>query len=181
MKKEIRSPSQSSNLLRRVILYGLTVLLLGCAQVAFFPILNICPRTPDLILGLLLAITLLDSEKSAAVCAVAAGFFIDAIGSSGLALSPIVYLLLVLIINLLARKVLKSFISYLLLLLPALIYRGVATYILILVSERALPHSWVFTEIILPEMLTTGLLCLPIYFIVKLYSRTLETHGRFTF
>ena len=181
MKKELRAPSQNKNLSKRIIVYGLLTLLLATLQTAFFPFLSFCPKTPDLIMGMLLAITLLDNEKSASVCALGAGFFVDAIGSSGLAISPVVYLLFVLIINAFVKKVLKSFVSYLLLLIPALIYRATATYLLVLVTELAFPRGWVFTELILPEMLATLILCLPIYFIVKLFSRTLETHGRFSF
>jgi hypothetical protein len=181
MKKELRAPSQNKNLLKRILIYGLMTLFLASLQTAFFPILSFCPKTPDLIMGMLLAITLLDDEKSAAVCALGAGFFVDAIGSSGLAISPVVYIIFVLVINIFARKVLKSFVSYLLLLIPALIFRALATYLLVLITELSFPKGWVFTEIILPEMLATALLCLPIYFIVKLFSRTLETHGRFTF
>ena len=181
MKKELRGPSQNKNLLKRIIVYGLMTLFLASMQTAFFPILKICPKTPDLIMGMLLAITLLDGENSACICALGAGFFLDAIGSSGLAVSPVVYIAFVLIINIFARKVLKSFVSYMLLLVPSLVYRAIATYLLVLITERSFVGGWVFTEIILPEMLVSAVLCLPIYFIVKLFSRTLETHSRFSF
>ena len=167
--------------LRRILIYGGLVLLLGCAQCAFFPLLSICPATPDLILGLLLAIALLDSDRSAAVVAVSAGFFIDAIGGAGLSLSPAVYLIFVILVGIFSRKVLKSFASFLLLLIPSLLYRGTATYICLALADRSLPALWVLTEVLLPEALTTGLLCLPIYFIVKLFSGMLESHSRFSF
>lgn len=156
-------------------------LILGCAQCAFFPLLRICPATPDLILGMLLAIALLDGEKSACVTAVASGFFIDAIGGGALALSPAVYLVFVALICLFTKKVLKSFASYLLLLIPSLIYRGIATYLCLILKDGALVPAFVFTEIIIPEAIVTAILCLPIYFIVKLFSGMLETHSRFTF
>ena len=181
MQSDIGKSLFGAGTVKRIIIYGLMTLVLGCAQCAFFPILKICPSTPDLIMGMLLAIALWDSERSAAVVAVCAGFFIDAIGSSGLALSPIIYLLFVLLISFFSKKVLKSFMSYLLLLIPTLLYRGAATYICIMAHQRALPPLWVLSDIILPEALATGLLCLPIYLIVKLCSGILETHSRFTF
>ena len=181
MQGKLKRSSVSANIVRRIIIYGTMTLVLGSAQCAFFPLLHLCPATPDLIMGMLLAIALLDSEQSAAVTAVAAGFFVDAIGGAGFALSPLIYLIYVTFVSLFVRKVLKSFVSYLLLLVPTLLFRGAATYLCLLVYERALPELWVLSEVILPEALTTGLLCLPIYFIVKLFSGMLETHSRFTF
>ena len=171
----------SQNTIKRVVIYGIITLVLASAQCAFFPLLNICPRTPDLIMGMLLAITLLDGEKSAAVCAVASGFFIDALGSSFLALSPVIYLVFVAFISVFTKKVLKSLASYLLLLMPMLVYRAAATYLCILITEGGLPAPWVFTQILLPEAIATGLLCIPVYFILKLCSGALVTHSRFTF
>ncbi len=171
----------SQNTVKRILIYGIITLVLASAQCAFFPILDICPRTPDLIMGMLLAIALLDGEKSAAVCAVAAGFFIDALGSSFLALSPLIYLVFVAFISIFTKKVLKSLASYLLLLMPMLVYRAAATYLCILITEGTLPAPWVFVDILLPEAIATGLLCIPVYFILKLCSGALLTHSRFTF
>lgn len=166
---------------RRIIAYSLATLIFGCAQCAFFPTLKICPVTPDLIIGMLLAVTLLDSPASAAITAVCAGFFLDAVGGSGIVLSPLVYFLYVLMISLFASKVLKSFFSYVLLLIPTLIYRAVATYLcfsLYLASPAPIEY---ITEVIVPEALATAILALPVYFIMKLFTRGLENHSRFTF
>jgi hypothetical protein len=181
MQRDANNPNARQSLLRRIIVYGVLILVLGCAQCAFFPFLNICPAVPDLILGLLVAISLIDSEKSAGVCAVAAGFFIDAVGSSGIALSPLVYILLVAFISFFTGKMLNSFASYVLLLMPALLYRALATYICAFISYGEAPGLWILGDILIPEALTTGVLCLPIYFIVKLCARVLPNHGRFSF
>ena len=181
MKSDAKKSLFGVNTLRRIVIYGLSVLILGCAQCAFFPTLKICPATPDLIMGMLLAIALLDSPASAAVTAVCAGFFIDALGGAGLALSPLIYLLYVFMISIFSGKVLKSFFSFIILLVPSLIYRAAATYICFSLRIGALAPLWCFKEIILPEALSTALLCLPVYFIVKLCARALDNHSRFTF
>ena len=72
MQNNIRESLFRPELLKRIVIYGLLTLLLGSAQCSFFPLLNICPSTPDLIMGMLLGIILIDSDKSAAVVAVAA-------------------------------------------------------------------------------------------------------------
>jgi hypothetical protein len=157
------------------------ILLLGSAQCAFCPMLDFCPAAPDPMLGMLLAILLLIDEKSAAVCAIAAGFFVDAVGGAGVSLSPIVYFAFVAIMTAFSKKVLKSFASYLLLLVPTLIYRAAATYICAAIAFRELPGLWIVSDILLPEMIVTGILCLPVYFVQKIAAGILGTHNRFTF
>lgn len=183
MQRNLKKAGFSQNFVRRLIIYGLMTLILGSAQCAFFPMLDFCPATPDLIMGMLLAIALIDSIKSAAITAVCAGFFMDAIGSVGLAISPVVYFLFVLAVGALSGKVLKSFASFALLLVPTAIYRGAVTllcYTVKLGANIAISTD-TLTGIILPEMITTFLLCLPIYFIVKLCSGAFANHSRFTF
>ena len=168
-------------LFKRIAIYSVLTLLLGSAQCSFFPLLKICPSTPDLIMGLILAVMLIDSEKSAAVLAICAGFFIDAIGGGALALSPIIYLLFVLFAGSFSRKMLTSFASYAILMMPMLAYRAVATAIcLFIVSDAALSFGSV-AGVIFPELLCTALLCLPLYAIVKICASPLETHTKFTF
>lgn len=181
MQGNLSSSFFRPELLKRIAIYGLMTLILGSAQCSFFPILKICPKTPDLIMGMLLAITLIDSAKSAAVTALAAGFFLDAIGGGALALSPVVYVLFVLFISLFAHKMLSGFASYAILMMPALLYRAAATAVCIALENKALLPISEIISVILPEALTTLIVCLPLYFIVKLCTAPLETHGKFTF
>lgn len=165
---------------KRILIFSASTLILGTAQCSFFSTLNICPRTPDLILGLVLAVMLCDGERSAMALAVGAGFFIDAIGGSALFLSPIIYFLYALIIGRLAKKMLASFPSFLLLLLPSLLYRAAVTVIMSLITGSAtLGAGLLFT--VLLEALTTFLLCLPIYPLIKLATRILSSHKKFSF
>lgn len=181
MQRNIRESLFRPELLKRIVIYGLLTLLLGSAQCSFFPLLDICPSTPDLIMGMLLAIALIDSDKSAAVTAVAAGFFIDAVGGGAIALSPLVYCIFVLFTSLFSRKMLTSFPSFLLLMVPALLYRGAATAVCMTVEGRALISAGEIFATVVPELVCTALLCIPLYFIVKLAAIPLETHSKFTF
>ena len=181
MGRNKKGSGAGANLWRRIIIYGILILILGCLQCAFFPFLKVCPATPDLIMGALLGIALLDSPTSAAVTSVCAGFFIDAIGGAGIALSPLIYLFYVLVISAFSGKVLKSFFSYILLLLPSLIYRAAVTYVSISAKTGALALLPELRQIILPEAISTALFCLPVYFLVKLCVKPIGSHGRFTF
>lgn len=181
MKGSIKDYVLRPELIKRIVIYGLLTLILGSAQCSFFPILKICPSTPDLMMGTLLAISLLDSNKSASVCAVAAGFFIDAVGGTGPAISPLIYLFFVMFIGLFSQKMLAGFPSFALLMIPAAVYRGAATALCIFIYDGGLPKVSALMKILLPEILCTVILCLPVYFIVKLCTVPLETHGKFTF
>jgi len=181
MQSNFKGNVFSIELLKRILFFGLATLVLGSLQCAFFPFLDFCPATPDLILTMLVAIALLDSPKSAAVCAVACGFFIDAIGGSGIAFSPAIYFLSVLIISFFTEKILKGLPAFLLLLVPALVCRAASTYVCIVATYRAMPSASVFTEILLPEAICTAILAIPVYFLVKLCTIPLQSHGKFNF
>lgn len=164
---------------KRIVIFSIAALILGTAQCSFFPILKICPRTPDLILGLILAAALCDNVKSAMVLSVGAGFFIDAIGGGAFALSPIIYFGYAIIIGIASQKFLKRFPAFILLLLPSLLYRAVATTLLTLLNNGALGSGFALT--LLLEALCTFILCLPIYPIINLATKPLSSHTKFKF
>lgn len=165
---------------KRIIIFSIATLILGTAQCSFFSMLDICPRTPDLILGLILAATLCDDPKTAMALSVGAGFFIDAIGGTSFALSPIIYLAYAVIISIISQKMLKTFRSFMLLMLPTLLYRAVATTALMLINN-GFSFSGGFVITLLLEALCTFVLCLPIYPIINLASKTLKAHKKFSF
>lgn len=180
MQGNIRDSLFRPELFKRIVIYGLMTLVLGSAQCSFFPILKICPSTPDLIMGMILAVVLIDSERSAAVLAVCAGFFLDAVGGGSLSISPVVYLLFVILIRIFSHKMLTSFASFVILMAPMLIYRAAATVVCVLITSGTLTLGGIW-KVIFPELLCTALLCLPLYAIVKLCTAPLETHSKFTF
>ena len=181
MQGNIREALLKPLLFKRIAIYSALTLLLGSAQCSFFPLLKICPATPDLIMGFILAVMLIDSEKSAAVLALCAGFFIDAIGAGALSLSPVIYLLFVFFVAGFSHKMLTSFASYSILMLPMLAYRAAATAIcMLIVSDKTMSFGAVWS-VIFPELLCTAVLCLPLYAIVRICAAPLENHTKFTF
>ena len=179
--KNIGVSALRPEIFKRIAIYGVLTLLLGSAQCSFFPLLKICPSTPDLIMGMLLAITLIDSEKSAAVVAICAGFFIDAIGGGAIAFSPTVYLLFVLLISFFSQKMLPRFASFVILMVPTAIYRAIATVICAAITYGAFWPMSLMIPKLLAEAVCTVLLCLPLYPVIKLAAAPLETHGKFSF
>lgn len=175
-----RSAGLRLKTLQRIAVYSVLTLILGTAQCSFFPALNICPRTPDLIMGLILATMLCDNTKSGVILSVAAGFFIDAIGGGEIALLPIFYLVYAIIIGLLSHKMMRSFPTYLILLLPSLLFRAVGTLVLSLVFQSATLGGGLFITILL-EALCTFILCIAIYPITKLAIKPIKSHKKFSF
>lgn len=181
MQGNLKNSLFNTDILKRIVIYSIMTLIFSSAQCAFFPILKICPMTPDIILAMLVAICLLDDSSSALICSVGAGFLVDAIGASGISLSPVIYCITIMIVGQFTHKMLKSFASFLLLLVPALICRALSTLLCIMIVQRSAPALWMFGEILVPEAICTAICAIPIYFLVKLCSKPLQSHSRFTF
>lgn len=167
--------------IKRVLLFGLLSLLLATAQCSFFAELHICPATPDLLLSLVVAVLLLDSVYSAAAVAIGAGFLVDALGATSFFLSPLFYFAVVLILCTPASKMLASFPSYLLLMLPALLLRAAYTALCFLFAQGAMPALSHVGGVLAAEALITALLSLPVFPTVKLFRLPLLAKSRFRF
>ena len=59
MQRDLRDQLFRPELVKRIVIYSLLTLILGSAQCSFFPALSICPATPDLVMGMLLAVLLI--------------------------------------------------------------------------------------------------------------------------
>lgn len=166
---------------KRIIIFSIATIILGSAQCSFFPMLDICKGTPDLIMGLIIAVALCDNGKSAMILSVGAGFFIDAIGGAPLAFSPIIYFIFATVINIVSAKMLKSLPAFLLLLLPSLLYRALCTTLLALLNGVMAVNGGFLLGTLLAEAVSTLILCIPIYFIINLATKPLRERKKFSF
>ncbi|MBR6679831.1 MAG: hypothetical protein IKL59_01085 [Clostridia bacterium] len=179
--KAHKKGSLTLTLTKRIILYGIMILVLCTAQCSFFSALKSFGATPDLILGMLVGIILLDSPSAAAVCALVAGYTIDAIGSVPPSFSPIYYLACVALLSMLSAKMLPRFISYGMLVAAGLIGRAAFTFINMCIASASLP-SWRYALTTLAaEAICTLIFCLPIYFLAKLCSAAIGARKKFDF
>ncbi len=158
-------------ILRRALILGGVGFLLCILQGSFFSRLKPFVATPDLILGATVAVMMLDNKRSAAVFALGAGFFLDCIGGVTPAFSPVFYLAAVALIGLICDKVEPKFLSFGALLLPSVLLRGAFTFVNVWFAYKALPPFGDLAGIILPEILSTLIFCLPLYFLIKLCVR----------
>ncbi len=166
---------------KRILLYGILTLLLATASCSFFAELHICPATPDLLLGLVLGVLLLDSVYAATAVAIGAGVLIDALGATSFFLSPLFYLAVALALCLPASKMLATFPSYVLLMLPALALRALYTLLCFALVAGPMPTAAHLGGVLLRECLVTALLTMPVYPLVKLCQIPLRARNRFRF
>lgn len=171
--------SRRSAILRRILIYTPIFFLFGIAQCSFFTELSFISAVPNIVMGTVAAIAFLDSQRSAVICALASGFMIDALGSSGISLSPIAFLAVVLVSSEIAKKILPTFISWLIIILPSAIINSIFTVIRILLITKDLQIVSIFRVILLPELILTIIFSLPIFFIIKICIRFADKKSKF--
>ena len=180
--RNINTRGVRPELIKRIVIYGILILLISSAQCSFFANIKICPATPDLIIGIVLAVSLLDSIKAAAAVGIAAGFVTDALGSAGnLSFSALFYLIGAVILGSIACKMLPRFLSFLCLLIPSLALKAIYTTLCICLKIRAIPSLAILSSLLLPEIIVSAVLCIPLYPIVKLCVIPMRSRSRFSF
>lgn len=178
MNKSHRPESSRQLFLRRAIVFSPVIFILAVAQCSFFAQLNFLPAVPDLMLGMVVAVAMLDSQKSAAVCGIGAGFVVDAIGAAGFSLSPVFYMLCGVFSATLAKKMLSGFLSFTVQLAVFSAVKTLFTLANLLYISTEISFLSVLLGILLPEFLCTLIISLPIYFIVKLCMIPIDSKRR---
>ena len=155
--------------------------MLSVAQCSFFSVLKPFGVVPDLILGFVVALSLISTLEESAVVALAAGFTVEALGAPTLSFSALFYLTVAVVIGIAAKKMIPGILSYVALLIPAEVLGAIYTTIMLTMTYGGIPPAAELFGILVPEMIVGAVFSLPIYFIVKLCSIPIETRGRFTF
>lgn len=177
MARRSRARRPRPEVLRRILVYGALLLILAAWQCSFFARLRFLPATPDLILCAVLAILLLDSPQAAAIAAVFGGFVIDALGGVGISWSPLLYLLTVASLSAWSAKMMKNLGAWLMLIVPSLLIRAAYDALRLWLSVDSTSWQYALRQLLLPKALTTLLLSVPIYGLVRLCMPMLGGHG----
>lgn len=173
-----RPESGRQTFVRRLLVFAPAIFLLAVTQCSFFSSLYFLPATPDLILGFVVAVAMLDSQHSAAVCGIGAGFVIDAIGTTGISFSPLFYMLCGVFCAILSTKMLPSFLSWVVELSVFTVVKAFFTIFNVYIANSNAPFGRVLLNTVLPEMLCTLIICLPIFFVVKLCMIPIDSKRR---
>lgn len=179
MRPRRRNDINREAIVKRILVWGATLFILAVAQCSFFTGLTFIPAVPNIVLGAVAAISVFDTQRTAAVCGIAGGFLCDALGGSGISLSPIALFLVAIVCSELSKKLIPSFLTWAALLIPASLVGAVFTLINISVSFGRPAFGYLLKSVLLPELLMTVLFSLPLFFIVKLCARLVDAKSKF--
>ena len=173
------SSSDRKAAVKRGWVYSVLAVVTAAFQCSFFARILPLGAVPDLILGLTVAVCLLDTTSAALVFSVGAGFVIDSVGGTGVSLTPVFLLILVLLLSGLSKKFMPGFFSYLILHAPAILAGALFSAARIFLSSSSVQISALFLKIVLPGFLSTLLFSVPLYFPVKFCISFINSKSKF--
>jgi len=161
-----------SDYIKKGLCYGGLILFFSLLQVTLVPRYPIFGVSPDLVLSCVLAAAMFEGAKFGAVTGVAAGFFIDAIGSVGLSLSPLLYCIFGYVTGICAEFLFRrGLISFTMAVSVGYFLRGFATVILISAAWKDYSTAFVFLRVVLPEIALSIIFSYPVYFCFRLLAK----------
>ncbi len=163
---------------RLVIFFvSLALLILAGAilQTSAFGRLTHIGAVPDIMLCIVLCIAYFNGRHHGAITGIAAGALIEAMASSGIVLLPLFYMVLGYTVGHYARVVQpKRFVPYLLYLMFALLLRAGLTVLYACLTYQNIHLLQILIHAVLPEMLSTAVAGLCLYFPLMLFCRKVK-------
>lgn len=153
------------------------IFLAVAAEKSFFASLRYLPAPPDLVIGIICAVSLADKKENATVAALVGGVITDALGGAGVYLSPVVYFALALTLTAFSGKMMKRYPSYLALLGVGLAFRAAFTFGACALMGKMDPLAALLQGAI-PSLISTAVFCLPLYFGISPISRAFSMDRR---
>jgi hypothetical protein len=160
--------------IKRILIYTALLFILSIAESSFFGSLRIIPAIPDLILGAVTVVAVTDTRETSLITAVIGGVMADAICGTGIYLSPLFYFLVALLLCPLAKKMMKSYLSWLSLFPLALLMRAIYTVARAYLFGNGLGILEILRYAVMPEAICTAILCLSLYPLITLASRAVR-------
>ncbi len=162
-----------------ILCFAFLILMMGVLQTSFFGRIKWFGAVPDLILVTVLCISFFSGRYAGAIVGTAGGFFIEAIGGSGISLLPVAWMLLGYLVGHFSHTVWqKKYYFYLFYLLCALFARAVLTVIYACLTYETIHLPTILLCAVLPEMAATAICGLVLYFPIGALCRVLEGKGR---
>lgn len=173
------SPVSWQTIFKKSVVWGIWLFFLAVIQTSIFSVFRPFGAVPDLVLASVIAIAIYDRERTGVIAGIVGGYIADALGGSGLSLSPLVYMLCATLFALLAYSVLRrDFLSWLIGVACSLIISGIASIICAYssVSAAHFTASHIFSELLIPQFFSSLLIGIPVYILTKLiWSRFFNT------
>ncbi len=161
--------------LRYTVSISVLVLMTAILQVSLFGRLQILGAVPDLSICIVLLIAYFFGQYAGAITGIGAGFVIEALGSVGISILPIVYLLIGYVAGYYAKGVGgKRFLPYLAYLGVTLIIRAATTVAYACMNYQAINLPKILLQSVLPELFLTALCGITLYPAIKLFCHLIE-------
>lgn len=165
------APVTWQTLAKKSLIWGIWLFFLAIIQTSFFSVLRPFGAVPDMVLTAVIVIAIYDKERTGTIAGLTGGFIADALGSTGLSFSPLVYMICGCITAILAYSVLRrDFISWIIGTVLSLIISGIAS-IISLYSSASASHvgfSHILTELLIPQFLASLVIGIPVYIVTKM-------------
>ena len=162
---------QFHTIVRKIIVWGVTLFAAAVLQTSFFARLALAipyGAVPDLVLAVIVAIAIFDSERTGAIAGIAAGFLVSALGGTGFTLLPLVYMLCGYICGVWSTMGLSAnFASWCVYMAAVGVARALTTLISVALSYPDCSLIAVLTTALIPEFLATLLVSPLAYFSVR--------------
>lgn len=163
--------SIDSEKIKKALCYGGLTLFFSLLQITLIPRYPIFGVSPDVVLSCVLAAAMFEGAKFGAVTGVAAGFFIDAVGSIGLSLSPLLYCVFGYVTGICAEFLFRrGVLSFTMAAVVGYFLRGFATIILVAAAWTTYSTTFVFLRVVLPEIALSILFSYPVYLFFRLLA-----------
>ena len=162
----------------RAALYGLMLVLFYILQSVPSFGLRFMDTSPELLLVLTVCVAFNESETFSAVFAFAAGIINDCVTDTVVGKSAIFFMFAAFFICVALKTVLnRQFLTYVFLCLTALALFLIIEYLLVTVFYGGMPFGLSLIKVILPKFFYSGVLCYPVYFTVRFFTKKLDAGG----
>ncbi len=175
-----RQSAQARNtMLRYILVISLTVFVLALLQLCVLGKFRILGVIPDLMLVGVLVFSFFLGRYTGAITGIGAGIFIEALGSTGISLLPVFYLLCGYIAGHYARAVIpKRFTVFLLYFGIALLLRSGITVTYVCLTDSRIHLPSILLHIVLPELFVTAVCGCLLYHPLRLLCLFLEKKAK---
>ena len=162
----------------KIALYGVLLILFYLLTSVPALGLRFMGQAPELLFILTVCIAFSESETFSAFFGLAAGILNDCVTDSIVGKSAIVFMFTAYLVSIALKTVLRRlFLTYVVLSLATVLLYLLAEYVFTLIFYGGLPLGQALLKVILPKFLYSGVLCYPVYFIVRFLSRKLDAGG----
>ncbi len=162
----------------KIALYGLLLVVFYLLTSVPALGLRFMGQAPELLFILTVCIAVNESETFSAFFGLAAGFLNDCVTDSVVGKSAIVFMFTAFFVSVALKTVLRRlFLTYVVLSLATVLIYLLTEYLFTVVFYGGLPFGQALLKVILPKFLYSGVLCYPVYFVVRFLAKKLDAGG----